>query len=221
MNDVLEPNGYKNNPDIDSEALARINSNQRLRGIELERKIVGRLQGLVDGFDGHKLWWGNKDTDNPNIGYFSNVGKGLPPETLSELLIGGIFPDIDILIANQTNEVVCVISSKGSLCDSNAYASALHAQNLNCPFYVVTKDEPGVYKSGKSKYITLYRNLGLKVFISNHDDYTNDKGLTESGKWEGYHWNDVVQPEHRLHDEIFNEIQKKNSEHRFFDFEKI
>ena len=56
------------------------------------------------------------------------------------------------MIINKSFDVVCVISSKGSLGDANVYATCFHGQNWDFPFYVVTKDEPGIYKTGNSQY---------------------------------------------------------------------
>ena len=114
-------------------------------------------------------------------------------------------------------DVVCVVSSKGSLSDSNVYATAFHGQNWDFPIYVVTKDEKNVFATGNSKYIPLLRKCGVKVYISNHNDY--DKP-TESGKWEKYEWCDVVNPEHVLHTDIHNRILETKSENEFFNWEK-
>ena len=103
----------------------------------------------------------------------------------NQLLINGIFPDVDLVILSPSNEIICVISSKGALSDSAVYATVWHGENWTFPLFVVTKDEKNIFSSGKSKYIPLLKKAGVKVIISNHLDY--DKP-TESGKWEGYEW---------------------------------
>tara|TARA_Y100000114_G_scaffold155076_1_gene178432 strand:- start:68 stop:736 length:669 start_codon:yes stop_codon:yes gene_type:complete len=220
MNEVsIGSDGYKNNVNIDNEALKRINSEQKKRGTQLEKMIIERTHGTVNGFPGVKLYWGDKKANqNANIGYFDRNGKGLPKKSLEQLKIHGILPDVDITCINESDDVVFVISSKGNCGDANAYASAYHGQNWDFPFFVVTKDEPGHYKSGNSKYITMFRSIGnVKVFISNHSDYNKE---SESGKWVGYKWNDVVQPDHKLHDEIFKTIAESMGKSEFFKYEE-
>jgi hypothetical protein len=215
--DAREPNGYTNNENINNEVMSEIYKAQIKRGLELELCIVDRLVGLVDGFEGFQLYWGKKHETNNRIGYFDKNGKGLPKKTFKQLLIEGIFPDVDTVIINQSNDVVCVVSSKGSLSDSNVYATYAHGKEWDFPLFVVTKDEKRIFASGKTKYIPLFRAAGVKVYISNHKDY--DKP-TESGKWENYEWCDVVSPEHILHTDIHNRILETKSENNFFNYEK-
>ena len=217
MSNVLEPNGYINNENIDNETMSEIYKAQIERGLKLELCIVDRLAGLIDGFEGFQLYWGKKHKTNNRIGYFDKNGKGLPKKTYEQLLIKGIFPDVDTVIINQSYDVVCVVSSKGSLSDSNVYATALHGDNWDFPLYVVTKDEKNIFASGNSKYIPLLRECDVKVYISNHKDYGNP---TESGKWEKYEWCDVVNPEHVLHTDIHNRILEMKSENKYFNWEK-
>jgi hypothetical protein len=216
--EVTKPNGYKNNEKIISEVMSEIYSGQVDRGNELELRIVDRLAGLVDGYNGFQVYWGKRHETNNKIGYFFyQNGRGLPPRTYKQLLIDGIFPDVDMVIINQTLDVVCVVSSKGAFSDSGVYSSAWHAEHWNFPLYIVTKDEKGLFATGKTKYITLLREYGVKVYISNHKDY--DKP-TESGKWEKYEWCDVVNPEHVLHVDIYNRILETKSDNKFFNWQE-
>jgi len=217
MSNVLEPNGYINNKNIDTEVMSKIMRAQIKRGLELELCIVDRLIGLIDGFEGFQLYWGKKHKINNRIGYFDKNGKGLPKKTYKQLLIEGIFPDVDIVIINQSYDVVFVVSSKGALSDVGVYATYAHGKEWNFPLFVVTKDEKRIFASGKTKYIPLLRAAGVKVYISNHKDYGNP---TESGKWEKYEWCDVVNPEHVLHTDIHNKILEMKSENKYFNWEK-
>ena len=217
MSNVLEPNGYINNENIDNETMSKIYQAQIERGKELELCIVDRLAGLVDGYEGFQLYWGTKHEKSTKIGYFGRTGKGLPKKTYKQLLIKGIFPDVDIVIINPSYDVVCVVSSKGALSDSSVYSTAWHGQNWDFPIYVVTKDEKNAFATGNSKYITIFRECGVKVYISNHNDY--DKP-TESGKWDKYEWSDVVNPEFVLHRDIHDRILKTKSENKYFNWEK-
>ena len=56
MSNVLEPNGYINNENIDNETMSEIYKAQIERGLELELCIVDRLAGLIDGFEGFQLY---------------------------------------------------------------------------------------------------------------------------------------------------------------------
>ena len=104
MSNVLEPNGYINNKNIDTEVMSKIMRAQIKRGLELELCIVDRLIGLIDGFEGFQLYWGKKHKINNRIGYFDKNGKGLPKKTYKQLLIEGIFPDVDVVIIDAGHE---------------------------------------------------------------------------------------------------------------------
>ena len=75
MSNVLEPKGYINNENIDTEVMSKIMRAQIKRGLELELCIVDRLIGLIDGFAGFQLYWGKKHKTNNRIGYFDKNGK--------------------------------------------------------------------------------------------------------------------------------------------------
>ena len=175
MSNVLEPKGYINNENIDTEVMSKIMRAQIKRGLELELCIVDRLIGLIDGFAGFQLYWGKKHKTNNRIGYFDKNGKGLPKKTYKQLLIEGIFPDVDIVIIDQSYDVVFVVSSKGALSDVGVYATYAHGKEWNFPLFVVTKDEKRIFATGKTKYIALLRAAGVKVYISNHKDYDKPK----------------------------------------------
>lgn len=213
MTDVLKPKGYIANKNIDNDTMAEIYRAQIERGMELELCTVDRLAGLVDGFKGFEIYWGKKHPNNAKVGYFDKNGNGIPSKAKEQLLIYGVFPDVDILILNQVGSVVCVVSSKGSLSDSNVYSSVWHSEHWDFPMFIVTKDEKKIFKSGRSKYIPLLKEADAKVFISNHQDY--DKP-TESGKWEDYEWNETVHPEHTLHSTIHNRVLEMKENHKFF-----
>ena len=214
--DATKPKGYVDNNKIYNDTMAEIYRNQHKRGQELELGICDRVAGLVNGFKDYSLYWGKKHKENGNVNFFDRDGKGLPKNAYNQLLINGIFPDVDLVILSPSNEVICVISSKGALSDSAVYATVWHGENWTFPLFVVTKDEKNIFSSGKSKYIPLLKKAGVKVIISNHLDY--DKP-TESGKWEGYEWSETVNPDHVLYSELHKLIIGNKDTNEFFNWE--
>ena len=213
--DAKKPKGYVDNNEIDNETMAEIYRSQIIRGQELELGICDRVAGLINGFKGYSLYWGKKHKNNVKVGYYDKNGKGLPKKAFDQLLINGVFPDVDLVVLSPSNDVVAVISSKGALSDSAVYATVWHGENWPFPLYVVTKDEKGIFVSGNSKYIPLLLNAGVKVIISNHLDY--DKP-TESGKWDSYEWSETVNPDHVLYSDLHKLIIDNRDNNEFFNW---
>ena len=49
----------------------------------------------MNGFKDYSLYWGKKHKENGNVNFFDRDGKGLPKNAYNQLLMNGIYPDVD------------------------------------------------------------------------------------------------------------------------------
>ena len=163
-------------------AMSKVGKASRDHGIQLEGWLYDDVLGVIRGFRGYDLYNPNKPNTIPRQQkeYFDYKG--------------GFVTSDAVCFNNPSDRPAFVIESKGT-CNENMYGVWAVAQlytRRDIPYILVTKDRKGTFKTGKSKYLNFLKDLDVKIFINNHNNYDDDKQIVHF--WEDYAFNDIVRP---------------------------
>ena len=196
-------------PDVMS-AASKVGKASRDHGVKLESWLHEDIEGVISGFRGYSLFDPNKKKTIP-----------LGQEKFFDVNGAMITSDV-VCFNNPSDRPAFVIESKGT-CNDNMYgiwAIARVYTERNIPFVIVTKDTKCIFKTGKSKYLKFLKDLNIKIFINNHNNYDEDKQIVHF--WEDYDFNDIVRPYSEFSSYISKlvagHMKEHKSKNKYFDF---
>jgi hypothetical protein len=210
--DSMNNTPFKNecNTEINEKHAASIlGKKSRDHGVELENWLHTDINGVINGYNGYSI-------------YSPNAPTTIPFEQEQWLTYNDELMQPDIVVfGNPNNRPVFILESKGTIneCWYNCLWHAEKFTEKGIPYIVITKDTKRAFKSGETRYLNFAKNLDIKVFINNHNNYDDGK---KAINWEDYNWNDIVKPYMEFPIYISNLIKAHFNIHgsnKFFNFE--
>ena len=193
-------------------AAAKVGQASKVHGTNLENWLFEDVNGIIRGYRGYSLYNPNKQTQ-------------IPSQQKQYFDVNGGLITSDAVCFNRPQDVPAfVIESRGT-CNENMYGIWATAQvytRRNIPYVLVTKDTKEIFKTGDSKYLKFIKDLDIKIFINNHQNYDDVNEIVHF--WEDYNFSEMVRPysefQHYIASLVAKHQQQHKVENKFFSWTK-